>query len=158
MCACVHTMGMEDLENRGKEQCLQILTHKFPPMNPAQHCPIIFWASSILTSVSPGDVDGQLLRLPSQIPLDLPELISIGNQIQLSFSGKLASCPTQKSYHTSTKEHEKPMPVSALGPATSRMPIPVKNPHQQAMTKDLSKMLSHSSLYSDLGAWVAVLL
>lgn len=42
VCVCVHTMGMEDSENRGKEHCLQRLTHKFPPMNPTQHCPIVF--------------------------------------------------------------------------------------------------------------------
>lgn len=64
----MHTLGMEDLENRGKEECLHRLTHKLPSVNPTQHCPILLWVSSILTSVSSGDVMGNCSGCPVRHP------------------------------------------------------------------------------------------
>lgn len=38
---CVHAVGKEKLENRGKEQCLQSLTHRFAPVSPRTTPPSI---------------------------------------------------------------------------------------------------------------------
>lgn len=74
VCMCAHH-GDRELENRAKEQCLQRLTQVFAH---GPHDTILHLCDPpiVLTSASPGDVDGQLLRLPSQIFLGLPELIS----------------------------------------------------------------------------------
>lgn len=58
-----HTVGIE-LEKRGKEQCLQGLPQVSscgPHNNVVLH---LSEPPAALTSVSPGDVDGLLLRLP----------------------------------------------------------------------------------------------
>lgn len=79
MCVCAHH-GDRELENRDKEQCLQRLTQVFAH---GPHDTILHLSDPpiVLTSASPGDVGGQLLRLPSQIFLGLPELISMGRRL-----------------------------------------------------------------------------
>lgn len=115
---------------------------------------------TVPNSANPGDVDGQLCRLPSQKLLGIPELISMENEIRLLLSGELASCPSQERLHTSLKEYGKPIPMPKLGLATPKMTIPGGNPQWQATTGGLLQTLSYSKFEPPSGGmscWVALI-
>lgn len=149
-CTCMHEDGRfgKQRQRAMSAEAYTWVSCNEPHNNTALH---LSEPPPVLNPASPGDVEGRLLRMPSQIALGLPELISVGDQIQLLFPGELASCLPWKSCHTSLEEHEKPMPVLALEPGTLRMPIPVGDSHWQAMTRGLSKALSHDRLGPDVG-------
>lgn len=108
MCHGIGGLGEGRQTAMSAETYMQVSSWESPHESPTPALPPLLCRPLILQVL--GMLMGQLLRPPSQMRLGLLQLISMGNEIKLLFSGESASCPARKSCHTGLQSMKSQLP------------------------------------------------